>query len=158
MYSPAATWKASEPRCCIRRRRSPSVTIPARRPSCVEDRGHAETFAAHLVDYVGQFRIEIHPRQGVAGVHEAFGAQQLPAEATAGMQRGEIAFLEAAAFEQGDGERVANGERGGGGGRRCEIERARFFFHANIEDDLACGRECGTRVAGERDDRERPSA
>ena len=50
-------------------------------------------------------------------MHQAFDAAQFFAQAAAGMQRREILFAEAAAFVNGDGQRIAHGQG------RCRARR-----------------------------------
>ena len=77
------------------RRRSPSVMMPARRPSVVDDARHAEALARHLVDDVahrrGRSRTDGH---GVAGVHQLLDAHQPLAEPAARVQAGEVLLPE----------------------------------------------------------------
>ncbi len=76
-------------------------------------------------------------RERVASVHGVFDAQKFCAEAAGGMEIGEILRLEAASFQQGNGQGIADrhGYRGAGGGG--EIQGTGFFADADVESHVA---------------------
>ena len=115
------------------------------------DGGEAQALAAHFVNHVRHFGGGQHPRRRIARMHQRFDATKFFAQASTGMQRREVFFLEAAAFQQRNCERVAHGHRRGRGGGRCEIERASFFFHRDIQNDVARAGERRARIRGEGD-------
>ncbi len=78
--------------------------------------------------------------------------QQVAAERAAGMEGGEVLLLEAARLEQHHGQRVADGEHGGGAGGGREIERAGFARHVDVDVDFGLARERRFGIAGEGDD------
>ena len=59
------------------------------------------------------------------------------------MQVGEVFFLEAALVGEGDGERIAQRQHGGGRSRGCKPQRTRFLVYRAIERDLGSGSESG---------------
>ena len=84
---------------------------------------------------------------------KVFDAEKFIAEAPSGMERGKIVGLEAAAFEKGNGEGIADGHRDRGAGRGSEVEGASFFLDADVEDNVAGAGKSGFRIAGESDER-----
>ena len=147
MHSAAVRCSASCGRCCIMRRKSPSVTMPSSLPLAIHDGGEPEPLAAHFVNHVGHFRAGRNAGKIFARVHQSFETTQTLAEFSAGMQGGEIFFLEAAALEQRNRQRIAHGERRSSGGGGREIQRAGFFFHGDVEHDVARLRKRGARLA-----------
>ena len=83
-----------------------------------------------------------------------FDAEEFFAEAACGMERGEIVVAEVAAFEEGDGQGVADGHGDSGAGCGREVERAGFFLDADVEGDVAGFGERGVGFAGQRDERD----
>ena len=67
----------------IFRRRSPSVMMPASRPSFSTTRRHAEALARHLVDHVAHRGVQLHDRQRIARAHQLLDAHQPLAELAA---------------------------------------------------------------------------
>src|ERR1700683_3450616 len=118
----------------------------------VHNSGEAEAFAADFVNDLGDGGIGFHGRKRRARVHDRIDGAEALAELAAGVKRGEVGFVEAAAIEESNGERVAHGEGGGGGGGGSEIEGAGFFFHGDVEDDVGGGGEGGVEVGGEGDE------
>ena len=119
-----------------------------------EHGGHAKFLGAHFVEDVGHFRFERDARESVGGVHQMLDAKELFAEAASGVERGEVVVAEVAAFEERNGERVADGHCNRGARGRSEIQGARFFFHADVERDVAGFGERGFEIAGQRDERD----
>ncbi len=64
------------------------------------------------------------------------------------MEGGEIVVLEAAAIEERNGQCIADGHGYDGAGGGSEIERAGFFFYADVENDFAGFGESGFWIAG----------
>ena len=118
------------------RRRSPSVMMPASRPSASTTLVMPSFLRAHLGDDVAHRRVDRDPRQGLAGVHQRVRAHQALAQRAAGMQVGEVVLAEAAPDEQRHRQRVAERERRGRARRRRQIERARFLVDVGVEDDV----------------------
>src|SRR5262249_28233103 len=87
------------------------------------------------------------------GVHDFVHAEETFAEAAGGMERSEIVMAKIAAFEQGNGEGVADGHGDGGACGGGEIKGAGFFVDAGIEHDCACLGDCRFGIASERDER-----
>ena len=117
-----------------------------------ENGGHAEFLGGHFVERGRHGRLWRYMRHGVAGVHEVFDTEKFLAEASSGMEGGKIVGLEAAAFEKGNGEGIAQGHRDGGAGSGSEVEGASFFFDADVENNVAGAGESGFGIAGESDD------
>ena len=92
-----------------------------------ENGGHAEFLGGHFVERGGHRRLWRYMRHGIAGVHQVFDAEEFMAEASCRMESGEVVGLEAATFEKGNGESVAQGHRDGSAGRGSEVEGAGFF-------------------------------
>ena len=115
---------------------------------------HAEAFVAHFVEDVGHWRFQRNARERVAGVHQVLDAEKLFAEASGGMQRGEIVVAKVAALQQRDGEGIADGHRDRGACRRSEIQGAGFFFDADVQGHVACFGERGMDFAGQRNQRD----
>jgi len=65
--------------------------------------------------------------------------EQAAAKRAAGMRAGEIFRAEAAGIEQGDGQGIAQGQRGGGAGGGGQVVRAGFLFDAGVEVDVGFG-------------------
>ena len=153
MTSPARIARRSAP-VSIRRRRSPSVKMPATRPLRVAHRREAEALAGHLVQHLGHHRAGIDARHGVAAAHQVDDVhQELPAQAAAGMRAREVLLAKAARIEQRDRERVAERHlRRRARGRR-EVERARLLVDRARDDDLGVAAEAALDVAGHRDQR-----
>jgi hypothetical protein len=121
----------------------------------IDDRGHAQPFAADLQQPVAQRGIRTDHRQLIAGPHYVFHVQQQPtAEAAARMRAREVVLAETAGFEHCDREGVAHREGRGRAGSRCQIVRARLLGDADIQD--GCGRlaERRLRTARHRDQRD----
>ena len=117
--------RASVPRSGRRwRRRSPSVTMPARRPSASTTINAAEPLGAHLGDSLFHQRPDAHDRQPVARMHDVADELELGAELAARMEDAEMLRRETALLEERDGKRVAEGELHGGRGRRGKPVRA----------------------------------
>ena len=93
----------------------------------IDDRGDAEAFGRHLVDDVVHRRRQRNDRRLRAGVHQIADAKEALAELSAGMEECEILLLESFAHQKRHRQRVAEGERRGGGSSRREAERTRFF-------------------------------
>ena len=91
-------------------------------------------------------------RHGVAGVHQVFYAKKFVAQAPSGMESGEIVGLEAATFEKGNCEGIAEGHSDGGAGSWSEVKGAGFFFDADVENNVAGASQSGFGIAGESDD------
>ena len=137
MQSAAVSSRTFSRRFCITRRRSAVGDDAEQVAVGFGDGGEAEPFAAHFVDHVGHFRRR--PARAERPRPRASAPQRGAAfcRAAAGMQRREIVFFESAPLEQRDGQRVAHGHGGGGGSGGREIQRAGFFFHGDVEDDVA---------------------
>ena len=135
MHWAAVRSSTSLPRCSSRRRRSPSLMMPTR-VSASRDGGDAQAFARHLVDDLDHGSGGRDARDGIAGVHQLRDAGEALAEFAAGMQVGEVFGAEAAALAECDGQRVAQGEHGGGGGRGRKAERAGFLVDRAVESDI----------------------
>ncbi|MBS1271707.1 MAG: hypothetical protein MAGBODY4_00839 [Candidatus Marinimicrobia bacterium] len=75
------------------------------------------------------------------------GQQQLIAQRSAGMQERVILFVEAALFQEGDGECVSHGQHGGGAGRRRQSERTGLFRHAGIQHKIRSVAKRRIRIA-----------
>jgi len=118
----------------------------------LEDGGHAEFFAGHLVDDFGHGGGGENVGEGVAGVHEVADAGETAAERAAGVEVGEVVGLEAGLAGELEGEGVAEGEHGGGGGGGREIEGAGLLGDADVEVDEGGGGERGGGGSGEADD------
>ena len=106
------------------RRRSPSVMMPARRPSASTMTTQPKLLAVISTSASAMRVPSAHQRHGVAAAHDVAHELQHRAEPAARMQLGEFQRREAAALEQRDRERVAERllHQGRGGGR--EIVRA----------------------------------
>ena len=87
----------------------------------LEDGGHAEALAGHLVDDLGHGGVGGDAGKSVAGVHEVADAGEALAERAAGVDVGEVLGLEAGLAAELEGEGVAEGEHGGGAGGGGEI-------------------------------------
>src|SRR5262249_11795905 len=87
-------------------------------------------------------------------MHQMLDAQKLLAEATCGMQRGEVVVAKIAALEERDSEGIADGHRDGSASGRREIERAGLFADADVENDVAGFGKGGMEVTGEGDERD----
>ncbi len=81
-----------------------------------------------------------------------FDAEQFVAQASRGMESGEIVGIEAATFEKGDCEGIAEGHSDGGAGSGSEVKRAGFFFDPDVENNIAGASQGGFGIAGESDD------
>ncbi len=117
-----------------------------------EDGGHAQFLGGHFMKCGRHGRIGRNTRHGVAGMHEVLDTEKFLAEASRGMECGKIVGFKAPAFEQGNGEGIAQGHGDGGAGGGSEVERTSFFFDADIENNIAGNGESGLRIAGESDD------
>src|SRR5882672_4543256 len=88
------------------------------------DGGHAEFFGGHFVEGGGHGSFWRNARQGFAGVHEVFDAEEFLAEVAGGVKGGKVVVLKAPAVKEGNGEGVADGHRYCGAGGGGEIEGA----------------------------------
>ena len=95
----------------------------------------------------------MHTRQRVARMHHVFDAHQFFPQLAAGMQCRKVSRGKSAALEQGDGQCVAHGHRRGSARGRRQVERASFFLHADVKQDIARGRQRRARVPGQSDER-----
>ncbi len=76
----------------------PQVAVthnPGQRARLIQNNGHAQAFAGHLVHHVAQRRVKLYARHALAGVHERPHGRQLFAEPPARMQARKILSLEA---------------------------------------------------------------
>jgi len=80
--------------------------------------------------------------------------EELFAEGSARVKRGEILFFEITRPHQADRQRVADGQRQGGGARRCDPQRAGFAFDPDGDVDIAVTAECRVFRAGQADQRD----
>ena len=104
------------------------------RTVAIDDAEAAETLGGHHRHGIAEPRAERHQRQRVALMHDGADEMEARAEPPAGMEDAEILRREAAAFEERDGERIAEGElhqRRGGGGKavRASLGRPRHGEH-----------------------------
>src|SRR5215470_20383296 len=81
-------------------------------------------------------------------------AKKLFSEASGRMQSCEIVMLEATAIKKGNSQRITDGHGHGGARRGRKIQRARFFFHADVEYHFTRFGQSGFGIARERDDRD----
>jgi len=126
----------------------------------------ADQCAGGIADQGGTAAVMVHGMHGVGdggggedagdlieGTHEISDAeQQAFAEMPARMITGELIRGEAALFEQGHGQGIAEGEHDRGAGGGSEIERAGFLFDGGVED--VGGEFCkgGVEATGKSDD------
>ena len=118
-----------------------------------ENGRHAETLAAHLVNHLGHWCVCRDARKSVPSVHFIFDAQKFGTEAASGMQFGKVLRLKSAPFEERNGQRIADGHGNGGARSWSEVQRAGFFAHADVKNDIAGPREGGLEIACQRDER-----
>ena len=90
------------------------------------DGGHAEALGGHLVDDLRHLGGGRDLRERVAGLHELTDGGEAAAEVAAGVQLGEVVRLEVEAAADVEGEGVAEGEHGRGGGCGGELVGAGF--------------------------------
>src|SRR6266478_2150775 len=119
----------------------------------LQNRGHAEAFAAHFVNDVWHRGVSRDSGKSIASVHLMLDAEKFLAETPCGMKRGEIIGAEATPFEKRDRESVADGHGDGGARGGREIERASFLADADVERDVASFGKSGGSLAGQRDER-----
>lgn len=117
-----------------------------------EDRGHAETLFAHLVDDLEQRCLRRNLGQAFVGVHQFAYALKAVAEAASWMEKGEVFRAEVAALSGFDGQSVGKRQHGGSGCRRGEIHAAGFYVHADVEDEVCGTGKRGTGAAAEGDE------
>lgn len=129
-----------------------AVAEDAKKLTVLLDGGHAEFFAAHLVDHVDHGGLRRDDGDGLASVHEVADAGQLTSEFSARMKFCEVLCTKAFAQAYGDGERVAESKHGGGGSSWREVERTGFALDGAVERDFAGGGKRGGEVAGEADE------
>jgi len=78
----------------------------------------------------------------IAGAHHVAHQRQEPSpEGAAGVRAREVVGPEAAGFEQGDGERVAEGQGRGRARGRSQVQRARLDVDVRVEVDVGEFRE-----------------
>ena len=80
--------------------------------------------------------------------------QQPSPQAAAGVRQGKVFRFELPGIQQGDGQRIAQRQRGGGAGGRGQPQCAGFFFHGGIEVNGGLARQCGLRSSSHGDDRQ----
>ena len=102
-------------------------------PGGVDDARHAEAAGADGVHYgfggLGRrYGGQIRP-----GVHEPVDAQQPLSQLSARMQVGKVLLAESLADEKRHRQGVAERQRGGGAGRRSQVERTGLAAHAAVE-------------------------
>jgi hypothetical protein len=100
----------------------------------LENGGHAEFFAGHLVDDLRHWSFGDDLWESFGGVHEVAYAGEADAEAAAGVEVGEVGGVEAMAATEFEGEGVSEGEHDGGGGGGSEIEWAGLGGDADVEE------------------------
>ena len=115
--------------------------------------GHTEFLRAHFVKDVGHFCFQRDARKSVGGVHQVLDAEKFFAEAAGGVKRGEVVVAEIATFKKRDGKCVADGHCDGSARGWREIQGTGFFFHADVESDVAGFGESGFEIAGQSDER-----
>ena len=137
----------------------PQVTVgedAAERALLVHDEGRAGVPAAGAGD--PRQRLPHRDRgvdggEPVAGAHDLAHAEELPAERAAAVEERVVLQREVAPVGRGERERVAQGHRGGRGGRRGDPERARLVHRSGGEDDVGLAPEPALRIGGDGDDR-----
>ena len=80
----------------------------------IDDRSHPQTFAAHFINHIRHPGTGLHLRQRLSRMHQITHAQQLLPESPARMQCGKIIVIEAAPFQQRDGQSVSQCHSGSG--------------------------------------------
>ena len=133
--SPAVSVSTSAVRV-IRRRRSPSVMTPTRRPSS----STTQVMPSRLLD-ISWMTSGIGVDAATIGaasprVHRLLDPHQPPAELAARMQGREVLLAEALAHQQRHRERVAERQRRGGARGRHQVHRTRFLGDAAVERDV----------------------
>lgn len=113
----------------------------------LDDNGAAEALGGHLDDGVGDGGVGCHHGAFVLDVEVGDAEVELLAEGSAGMEAGEVACGEVAAFDESHGEGVAHDELGGGGGGGCEVVGAGLVLDGGVEDDVGFMGEEGVGVA-----------
>lgn len=91
-----------------------TVRDHAEETAVLQDGGHAEFFAGHFVDDLRHGRVGGDLRESVACVHELSDAGETSADASAGMEVGEVFGLPASATAYFESECVAEREHDGG--------------------------------------------
>ncbi len=115
--------------------------------------GHAQALLAHFQQCLLERGVYVHPRQGVAGVHDvAHVHQQAAAQAAAGMSTGEVVCGKAARIQQRDRQGVAQGQRRRGAGGRREVEWAGLLVDRGVQVHVGLARQGGGGVAGHGDE------
>ena len=137
------------------RRRSPSVTMPVRRPAASTTPVQPSPLGAHRPDD-GLERSRLrHHRHLVAPVHQLGHADQAAADGASRVESRHVVGAETAAREHGDGQGVAERERGRRrrGGR--EVHGARFLADRDVEHEVGVLREPRGRPPRQRHERDR---
>ena len=98
--------------------------MPTRRAVVIDDAEAAEALLGHAHDRFAHRCADGGERQGGVAMHDVADEMKTGAEPAAGMEDVELLRREAAAFEQRDGERIAEGELQQRRGGRREAMRA----------------------------------
>jgi hypothetical protein len=81
-------------------------------------------------------------------MHEVAGVLKHRPQLAAGMEIGELARGEAAAFQERNGERITEGRLHQGRGGRREVMRAGLAHARQLQHDARRGAERGLRIRG----------
>src|SRR5690606_31108172 len=119
----------------------------------IDDGRHPESLAAHLAETFTERSGRTDRGELLTRSHRVFDAkQQSPAENAARMRASEVFLREAARFQDRNGDRIADGERGRRTGGGSKVMRTCLFRHADIENDIRCFAEGRAWAARHRDD------
>jgi hypothetical protein len=118
----------------------------------LEDGGHAQFFAGHLVDDLRHGGVGGYLGEGFGGVHQVAYTGEADSQAAARVEVGEVGGVKAAAATEFEGQGVSESEHDGGGGGGSEIERAGFGGDADVEEYVGRLGEAGVGCAGQGDE------